>query len=228
MSSAASLLQRQAPLCNPPGPWPVSNPCKPSGVTPAPEAPLDVPACVARARAGNEDAARQLVQHLYPLVISVVRGHLPRRTGEEDLAQMIFLKVFSKLDQYSGTVPLAHWVSRIAVNTCLNALQAERIRPELRWADLREEEEHVLDSLASTAGELEPGRELAAREIVGKLLDTLKPEDRLLMQWLHMEGRSIEEIRGRTGWNVSWIKVRAFRARRRLRKLLETLMHDSR
>jgi RNA polymerase sigma-70 factor, ECF subfamily len=190
------------------------------------EPTLDVPACVARVRQGDDDAARLLLQHLYPLVISVVRGHLPRRTSEDDLAQMIFIKVFSKLDQFSGTVPLAHWVSRIAVNTCLNALQAEKIRPELRWADLREEEEHIIQSLASTADELEPGHDLAAREIVEKLLATLKPQDRLLMQWLHLEGRSIEEIRQRTGWNVSVIKVRAFRARRRLRQHLDKLMQD--
>src|SRR5215475_13555758 len=114
------------------------------------EEQLDVPACVARARQGDEDAARALLNHLYPLVISVVRGHLPRRMSEEDLAQVIFVKVFAKLDQFSGTVPLAHWVSRIAVNTCLNALQAEKIRPEVRWADLTEEEEHVIRSLAAT------------------------------------------------------------------------------
>jgi len=191
------------------------------------ELPFDVPACVARVRQGDDDAARLLMQHLYPMVIAVVRGHLPRRTSEDDLSQMIFIKVFSKLDQFSGTVPLAHWVSRIAVNTCLNSLQAERIRPELRWADLREEEEHVVQSLASTADELEPGQEFAAREIVEKLLATLKPQDRLLMRLLHLEGRSIEEIRQRTGWNISLIKVRAFRARRRLRKHLEELMKET-
>ena len=191
------------------------------------EPTLDVPACVARVRQGDEEAARLLMQHLHPLVISVVRGHLPRRTSEEDLTQMVFVKVFSKLNQFSGTVPLAHWVSRIAVNTCLNSLQAERIRPEVRWADLREEEEHVIQSLASTTDDLEPGQELAAREIVEKLLATLKPQDRLLVQWLHLEGRSVEEIRQRTGWNISLIKVRAFRARRRLRKYLQELMKDT-
>jgi RNA polymerase sigma-70 factor (ECF subfamily) len=190
------------------------------------EEQLDVPACVARVRQGDEDAARALLNHLYPLVISIVRGHLPRRTSEEDLAQMAFVKVFAKLDQFSGTVPLAHWVSRIAVNTCLNAIQAEKVRPESRWADLSEEEEHVLQSLAATSDELEPGQSLAARELVGKLLDYLSPNDRLLINLLHMQGRSVEEIRQITGWNVSLIKVRAFRARRKLRKHLTKLMKE--
>jgi RNA polymerase sigma-70 factor (ECF subfamily) len=190
------------------------------------EVQLDVPACVVRVRQGDEEAARALLNHLYPLVITIVRGHLPRRTGEEDLAQMIFVKVFAKLEQFSGTVPLAHWVSRIAVNTCLNALQAEKIRPETRWADLSEEEEHVLQSLASTSEELEPGQSLAARELVNKLLEHLNPNDRLLIQLLHMQGQSVEEIRQITGWNPSLIKVRAFRARRKLRKHLAKLMKE--
>src|SRR5689334_13109434 len=102
----------------------------------ASETALDVPLCVKRARRGDEEAARLLIQHLYPLVIKLVRSHLPRRTSEEDLAQTVFMKMFANLGQYSGTVPLEHWVSRIAVNTCLNQLRVEKVRPELRYADL--------------------------------------------------------------------------------------------
>ena len=191
-----------------------------------PEEPLDVALCLQHVREGDDDAARALLNHLYPLVISIVRGHLPRRASEEDLAQMIFVKVFSKLDQFSGTVPLTHWVSRIAVNTCLNALQAERIRPELRWADLSEEEEHVIRSLAATAEELDASQSVGARELVHKLLTRLPPADRLVITLLHMEGRSVEEIRQLTGWNLSLIKVRAFRARHKLRKHLAALMKE--
>lgn len=187
---------------------------------------LDIPACIARVRKGDDEAARELLQHLYPLVLSIVRGHLPRRTGEEDLAQTIFMKVFAKLDQFSGTVPLEHWVSRIAVNTCLNALQAEKIRPELRWADLSEDEEHVIQNLASTTQELDPDHGFAARELVDKLLERLAPADRLVLQLLHLEGRSVEEVRERTGWGASMIKVRAFRARRKLKKHLTALMKE--
>jgi RNA polymerase sigma-70 factor (ECF subfamily) len=187
---------------------------------------LDVPQAVRDVLRGDEEAARALVQHLHPLVLSVVRGHLPRRLGEEDLTQMVFTKVFTKLDQYAGIVPLEHWVSRIAVNTCLNALQAEKVRPECRWADLSEEEEHVVQQLASTSCDLDPDRALGARDLVERLLETLKPADRLVLQLLHMEGRSVEEIRRITGWNGPLIKVRAFRARRRLRQQLQGLLQE--
>ena len=78
----------------------------------------------------------------------------------------------------------------------------------------------------TTAGqaELDPTQNLASREIVEKLLAQLAPTDRLLMTLLHLEGRSVNEVRQITGWNVPVIKIRAFRARRKLRKHFETLM----
>ena len=192
------------------------------------EAPFDMAGCLARVRQRDEDAARSLLNQLYPLVIKLVRAHLPRRTSEEDLAQVIFMKVFAKIEQFSGTVPFEHWVSRIAVNTCLNQLQAEKIRPELRWADLSEEEERVLESLATTTAEFQhPADQVASRDLVDKLLAKLSPDDRLLMNLIHLEGHSIEEVKKLTGWNNSLIKVRAFRARRKLRKYFTTLIEEA-
>lgn len=187
---------------------------------------FDMPACLARVRQRDEEAARLLFHHLYPLVIKLVRSHLPRRTSEEDLAQTVFMKVFANLEQYSGKVPLEHWVSRIAVNTCIKSLRAEKIRPELRWADLSEEEGHVLDALASTSEELHPDHHLASRELASKLLARLEPKDRTVITLLNLEGRSVDEVRQITGWNQSVIKVRAFRARAKLRKIYKSLMKE--
>src|SRR5215471_17652651 len=99
---------------------------------------FDLEQCLRQARLQEHEAARQLVEHLYPLVIRIVRSHLPRRMAEEDLAQEIFVKIFCRLDQYVARqgVPFEHWVSRLAVRTCLDALRFERRRPELRWSDL--------------------------------------------------------------------------------------------
>src|SRR4029077_14818410 len=99
---------------------------------------LDVADCLARVRGQDQDAARSLVEYLYPMVIRIVRANLPRRAAEEDLAQDIFVKMFQKLDQFRGDVPFDHWVSRIAVNHCLNAIRAQKNRPEWRMADLSE------------------------------------------------------------------------------------------
>lgn len=190
------------------------------------EGVLDVSACVERVRQRDEEAARQLLDHLYPFVMKLVRAHLPRRTSEEDLAQIVFMKVFANLNQYSGTVPLEHWVSRIAINTCLNQLRVEKVRPELRWSDLSEEESYVLQTLTSTADEVHPDEQFAAKELVEKLLERLSPEDRLVIHLLHIEGRSIEEIKQITGWKGPLVKVRAFRARHKLRQHLARLLTE--
>jgi RNA polymerase sigma-70 factor (ECF subfamily) len=191
-----------------------------------PESSFEVAACVERVRRRDEDAARALFRHLYPLVARRVRSHLSRRTSEEDLVQTVFMKVFANLDRFSGAVPLEHWVSRIAINTCLNQLAAEKARPELRWADLSEEQAQALEAVTAGPEELEPLQNLAAREIVEKLLAQLVPADRLVLTLLHLEGRSVAEVRQITGWNGPVIKVRAFRARRKLRKHFEKLMAE--
>jgi RNA polymerase sigma-70 factor (ECF subfamily) len=190
------------------------------------EPALDVAVCVERVRQRDEEAARQLQQHLYPLVNKLVRAHVPRRTSEEDLMQVVFMKIFANLGQYSGAVPLEHWVSRIAVNTCLNQIAAEKSRPELRFADPDEEQKRVIEDLAGSAADLQPGQALAASEIVEKLLSRLEPRDRLLLTLLHLEGRSPREVGQITGWNGVVIRVRAFRARKKLKAHLQKLMKE--
>ncbi len=184
---------------------------------------LDDATWVARVLEGDEAATRSLVQRLYPTVIKSVRSHLPRRTQEEDLTQAVFAKIFRKLDQFSGLVPLEHWVSRITVNTCINQLKHEAARPELRMGDLSEEEEAVVQHLACSKAELPGERSSAAREILEKLLTRLKPDERLVVTLLHLEERSTEEISRRTGWSVALVKVKAFRARHKMRKIWNSL-----
>ena len=181
---------------------------------------FDASALVKAALQHDDEAARKLVQHLYPLVAKMVRSHRPRRTAEEDLCQMIFIKVFQNLSQFSGKVPLEHWVSRIAINTCLNQIAAEKVRPEIRYADLSEEEAAVIESLAITAAELAPDKSSASRQLVEHLLQGLKPVERLVIELHYLQGRSVEEIKKMTGWSSALVKVRAFRARQKLKMQL--------
>jgi RNA polymerase sigma-70 factor (ECF subfamily) len=183
----------------------------------------DASALVEAALRHDDEAARELVRRLYPLVAKIVRAHRPRRTLEEDLCQMIFIKMFQKLNQFSAKVPLEHWVSRIAVNTCLNQIAAEKVRPELRHADLTEEEQAVVQNLAASSEELAPDRRFASRQLVEHLLDLLKPAERLVIDLLYLQQRSVQEIRQLTGWSTSLIKVRAFRARRKMKDHLDKI-----
>jgi RNA polymerase sigma-70 factor (ECF subfamily) len=187
---------------------------------------FDLAGCLARVRSRDQVAARQLVEHLYPLVIRIVRAHLPRRVPEEDLAQEVFLKMFTRLEQYQGAVPFPHWVSRIALTTCIDHLRSQMRRPEYRWADLSENEAQVLDSITADESSTAPDQALEAHELVHRLLDQLKPADRMVIQLLDLEQKTITEISSLTGWNSSLVKVRAFRARRKLQKLFKELRKE--
>jgi len=189
---------------------------------------FDLAGCIDRVRKRDQVAARELVEHLHPFVIRIVRAHLPRRVPEEDLAQEVFLKMFTRIEQYQGNVPFTHWVSRIAVTTCIDHLRAQKRRPEFRWADLSERETDVLDSVLTNENDVAPDDALAAKEIVHKLLDMLKPEDRMVIQYLDLEQKTIAEISAITGWNPTLVKVRAFRARRKLQRFYRELTEKER
>jgi RNA polymerase sigma-70 factor (ECF subfamily) len=189
---------------------------------------FDLAGCLERVRARDQVAARELVEHLHPLVSRIIRTRLPRRVAEEDIAQDIFLKMFTRLEQYQGNVPFTHWVSRIAVTTCIDHLRAQQRRPEFRWADLSENEADVLDNVLTNENDVDTGEALASRELVEKLLSQIKPDDRMVLQMLDLEQKSLAEISQLTGWNTTLIKVRAFRARRKLRKLFEELKRKER
>jgi RNA polymerase sigma-70 factor (ECF subfamily) len=189
---------------------------------------FDLAGCLDRVRKRDQIAARELVEHLHPLVIRICRAHLPRRVSEEDLAQDIFLKMFTRIDQYQGNVPFTHWVSRIAVTTCIDQLRAQKRRPEYRWADLSEGEADVLDAVMTSENDVTPDAAVAAKELVGKLMERLKPEDRMVIQYLDLEQKSIAEICALTGWSQTLVKVRAFRARRKLQRFYKELSESER
>jgi RNA polymerase sigma factor (sigma-70 family) len=184
---------------------------------------FDMEACLQGLRRQDQRAASDFVRELYPLVLKIVRSHLPRRASEEDLCQIVFIRILSNIGQYSGKVPIEHWVSRIAVNACLNALKAESVRPELRWSDLSSDQAALLEAIASDADTPDPYAGAASRDVIETLLSVLKPQDRLLITMLHLEGYSMDDVKKATGWNIATIKVRAFRARQKLKQTFQDL-----
>jgi RNA polymerase sigma-70 factor, ECF subfamily len=178
---------------------------------------------IERVRASDQVAAKELVERLYPLVIRIVRNHLPRRELEEDLSQEIFLKIFAKLGQFRADMPFEHWVSRLSVNTCIDQLRKQRNRPEYRWSDFSEAQQLVLENLSERAAPpAEPSAE-ESRELLQRLMTVLKPDERVVVQWLYLEEKSVLEICDLTGWKPSKVKVAAFRARQKLSAAVKRL-----
>lgn len=171
-------------------------------------------------RRRDEAAARALLEALYPTVMAVIRARRIPSAAEQDVAQEVLVKFFDKLGAWSERAPLRHWVARIATNACLDFLRAESRRKEWRLADLTEEEaqalEHSLESPERLA-DLQTG----TVELAQKLLARLTPEERVVIEMLDMEGRTATEVQQLTGWSSVAVRVRAFRARRKLRRWME-------
>lgn len=191
--------------------------------------PHITPEILAAVRGGDQVVSRQVVEMLYPLVISIVRNHLPRSEAEEDLSQEIFLKVFSRLEQFSATQPFEHWVSRIALNTCYDRLRRQKARRVTTFSDLGAEEAAFLErSLHGTRTRSQPpegGRELAL-DLLAKLFTALKPREQMVVRLLDLEEKSVAEVCALTGWGASRVRVTAMRARRKLSETLTRLEQD--
>ena len=188
-----------------------------------PDVPSSVQACVDGVRRGESAAAEALVRRFEPQVRRLVRAHRPRAVLEDDLVQDVFLAVFTRLGRYQERegVPFEHWLSRLTINLCRDALRSERRRrpvpslsPEaLQWiASLVADPAPPVDEL------------LGARAAVKALLAVLPPDDRLLLTLLSLEERSLEEVAALTGRNRTALKVSAFRARRRLQDAARRLL----
>jgi RNA polymerase sigma-70 factor (ECF subfamily) len=170
----------------------------------------------------DESAARDLMEALHPQVIRIVQNHLPRGMDAEDLAQDVFVQLFKTLDRYDPARPLENWVSRLALNVCLKALRARKRRPERRWSDLAQGEQAVVESLMQKQ-ETDSTQAKDGRELLARLLDALSPQERMILTLLHLEEKSVAEVAAMTGWNATLVKVRAFRARVKMRQALHAL-----
>src|ERR1700760_4336213 len=142
---------------------------------------IDVDGCLRRWKKGDEAAAEELIRHLFPIISKIVRTHLPRRDDEKDLVQEILMKTFAKLHQYKGDAPMSHWVSRLALTTCLDRLRAQKIRPEVRWTELSPKDSEAFDAACLGSKTTDATGAIYARDLVDKLLSTLEPEDRSLI-----------------------------------------------
>ncbi len=175
-----------------------------------------------RVRAGEDDAARLFFRTHHPAVARIVRNHPSTRHSEEDLCQMIFMKIFTHLDEYAREVSITHWISRIAVNTCLVELKKDRHRRELHEADLGEDAVSLLQRVADPAmRDAEAAR--SAQEVVQLLLEHLSPTDRVVVAFLHIDQYSVAETAALTGLPQAVVKIRAFRARRKLNNLIKKI-----
>ena len=179
------------------------------------------------ARGGDESAFAEIVRRYGPRVFRVANRFFRRREQVEEAAQEVFLKAFTELDQFEGRGSFEGWLTRIATNTCLNLIRGAKRRPELTASDLSEDEGALIENLlAGEAAERQQSAErgMVAADLAGRVLETMSPDDRLVLMMLDGEEASVKEVAEATGWSESNVKVKAFRARRRMREAVEKLL----
>lgn len=163
--------------------------------------------------AGDDEAFASLVGR-YKARIFGIASRFARNNHElDDVCQEIFIKAYQNLAKFRGDAPFEHWLSRVAVRACYDLLRRTR----------HDRENASLESLAG----FDPGIEdnvapARAREILDWAMEQLSAEERLVITLLELEKRTIREIGGLTGWSESNVKVRAFRARQKLKDILES------
>ncbi len=164
---------------------------------------------------GDEGAFAELVRRHKRRVFGTASRFARDDHQLDDIAQEVFLRAFKNLSQFRGDAPFEHWLARITVSACYDFLRKER----------RVREQVSLDGAAwdarddSVQAAIDAGR---AREVVEWALRRMPPDEQLILTLCELEERPVREVAELTGWSESNVKVRAFRARQNLKKLLET------
>ncbi len=179
------------------------------------------------AREGDESAFAEIVRRYSPRVFRFASRYFRQRERVEEAAQEVFLKAFTELDSYEGRGSLEGWLTRITTTTCLNLLRSAKRRPEMSLSDLTEDEGAWLElhtAGAATERHRAAERGMVAADLADRVLETMSPDDRLVLTLIEGEEVSVKEAAEVTGWSESKVKVQAMRARRRMRAAVEKLL----
>ena len=176
---------------------------------------------VARAIRGDEDAFVHLASVYRPRIWSTASWFARSRSELEDLTQDLFLKMWRGLSSYRCDAPFENWVMTVTVRGCYDFLRSNR---------RRRASETLVDPQESR-DDADPGDERTrsrreAWETVNLLLDHLEAKDRTVITLLDLEERGVRETAALTGWSESNVKVRAHRARKKMRELFHELGLD--
>lgn len=165
---------------------------------------------IAATLAGDAEAYRRIVRRHEQAVARRMRRFAADARSVEELVQDVFVEAFFSLRGYAGRAPVEHWLNRIATNVGYAHLKRKH---KLRSFDDKFILENRPAAQDTTSHE--------AADALDSVMDRLSPRDRLVITLLYLEDRTVAEAAALTGWSRPMVKVQAFRARSKLRKLLE-------
>ena len=177
---------------------------------------------IARVLEGNADAFEELLSRYSQYVFSIVKKHVPYEQVEET-SHEVFIRVYQSLSSFKGTSDFKYWLSSIAVKTCYDFWRKHYKNRELSMSSLTENHQEWLDQVSSSQSIQtlsESAKKKEAREFLGYLLDKLTPEDRMVLEMVYLEELSEKETADLLGWSLANVKIRAYRSRQKLKKIL--------
>jgi RNA polymerase sigma-70 factor (ECF subfamily) len=175
--------------------------------------------------AGDVNAFEQLLKRYQAHVVGIVKKHIPFDKVEE-VAQEVFVRAYQSLPRFKGDDGFRHWLSTITIRACYDYWRKQYRYREIPLSSLSEKHQIWLEEATSNSSSqsfYERDSQKEAKEILDWALDRLTPEDRMVLELVYLEGYSIKEAANLLGWSTVNIKVRSFRARKKLHKLIEEM-----
>jgi RNA polymerase sigma-70 factor (ECF subfamily) len=172
---------------------------------------------VGRAQKDDKAAFEELVKRHQSRVFAVAGGILRNREDVEDIAQQVFLKAYFSLKRFDQRAAFSTWLYKITVNECWDMLRKRKVRPLIYESDLSEDQARQFgapDERAQKQPDI--SERLEARQRAERLLEGLDERDRTMLVLKEVEGFAVEEIAQILDLNANTVKVRLFRARRRI------------
>jgi RNA polymerase sigma-70 factor, ECF subfamily len=180
-------------------------------------APVDDRELVRRAQAEDQGAFEELVRRHQHRVVAVAGGILRQREDVEDIAQQVFVKAYFSLKRFDQRAAFSTWLYKITVNECWDLLRKRKVRPLVYESDLSEDQARQFGAPEErSTPSPDISDTLEARQKVERLLECLDERDKMMLILKEVEGFAVEEIAEILDLNANTVKVRLFRARRRI------------
>lgn len=181
---------------------------------------------IARARTGDSDAFRSLVERHSRNVFRLAFRMTGNENDAEDIVQETFLKAYKQLNRYESRSSFGTWLFRIAANCSLDLIRSRKHRQEVAMVD--DEERDTLAIVPSPAPG--PDRLALSKEVgrrVTEAMAELSAQERTAFVLRHFEGLSIDQISSMLGVGGNAAKHSIFRAVQKLRRALEPVVDAS-
>jgi len=186
---------------------------------------------IAEVRNGQTAAFAELTARYRDRVERLCQRFFSDREVVRDLTQESFIRAFAGFSTYRAEMPFLGWLRAIAANVCYDELRRRRRKPEELIADFSGPEANWVQLVDQSTPEqiVEAAEERREAHVLAhRLLDSLRPDDRMVMVLRESEELSVDEVAAMMGWSEAKVKIRAFRARQFMRKQAESILSQQR